>query len=246
MPQPFRLSLRVLGEPVVIEGEAPDGPMRLDEALPLLYGIDDQTIAAAVKREEQAGRSISCRKGCSACCRGHAVPITPAEAYRLTRLVEELPEPRRSVVRERFQAAVTRLTEAGLLDAYLRRVPVTSGELAGDVSRRFFALGIACPFLDDDVCSIHPQRPFVCREYHVTTPADLCRDPYVNRVAVVDVPPQAAGALLRVSRDLLGTAQDSLPLVLAFEYVAEHREELERTFDARELLGRSVRALGGG
>jgi Fe-S-cluster containining protein len=34
-----------------------------------------------------------------------------------------------------------------------------------------------CPFLEDESCSIHPDRPLVCREYLVTSPAELCAGP---------------------------------------------------------------------
>ncbi len=44
-------------------------------------------------------------------------------------------------------------------------------------ARRYFHLGIACPFLEDESCSIHADRPISCREYLVTSPAVNCADP---------------------------------------------------------------------
>ncbi|MCC6539421.1 MAG: YkgJ family cysteine cluster protein, partial [Bryobacterales bacterium] len=41
----------------------------------------------------------------------------------------------------------------------------------------FFALGIACPFLENESCSIHPDRPLICREHLVNTPAEWCAEP---------------------------------------------------------------------
>ena len=118
------------------------------------------------------GGRISCCKGCGACWI-QLVPISEAEARRIAKLVESLPEPRRSQVKARFEDAAKRLAEAGLLKAS------AAGTL---VSRRLprvrlgiFRQAIPCPFLEDEACSIYPDRPITCREFLVTTPAIYCR-----------------------------------------------------------------------
>src|SRR5262245_8112451 len=85
-----RLRMRVLGEPVAVEAPMPPERVRLDEVLPLLHKIDDHAVGLAVRRSEAEGKTVSCRKGCSACCRTGPVPVTPPEAYALLRLVENL------------------------------------------------------------------------------------------------------------------------------------------------------------
>src|SRR5205823_1145921 len=127
--------LRVLGEPVAAEVPRPAGPVRLDEVLPLLRQLDDQAIGQAVRRAEAAGEAVSCRKGCSTCCRAQPVPVTPPEAYALLRLVEALPEPRRSDVRRRFAENVGRLEAAGLRGQYLARDPDLTPEGARALAR---------------------------------------------------------------------------------------------------------------
>src|SRR5258708_19653705 len=89
-----RLRMRVLGEPIAVEAPMPPERVRLDEVLPLLHKIDDHAVDLAVRRSEAKGKTVSCRKGCSACCRAPPVPVTPPEAYALLRLVENLPGPR--------------------------------------------------------------------------------------------------------------------------------------------------------
>src|ERR1700724_2186401 len=98
-PNMARLELRVLGEPLSVEAPLPQGDVRLDEVWPLLRTIDDAVIGRTVRRVEAGGEPVPCRKGCSTCCRAQPVPVTPPEAYALLRLVEALPEPRRSEVR---------------------------------------------------------------------------------------------------------------------------------------------------
>ncbi|HJZ55716.1 MAG TPA: YkgJ family cysteine cluster protein [Gemmataceae bacterium] len=239
-----RIELTVLGHPVAVEHGTPDGRARVDELLPLLYALDNAVIGAAVKKIEAEGKAVSCCKGCSACCRAQPVPVTPAEAFALARLVDALPEPRRTEVRERFADRVAKLKDAGLFDLFLRLVPVTDKQQARDAATAYFRLGLVCPFLKDDACSIHPDRPFVCRQYLVTSPAELCADPLANPVAVVPIPFGPAGALLRAAEPVAGRPQLTVPLVLALEYAARHRDELERTTEAEPLLNRWLAELG--
>src|SRR5205807_2631138 len=101
-PASVTLKLRILGESVEVTAEVPQGQIRLDQVLPLLRQIDDVAIDRAVEKSEAAGKPISCCRGCSACCRAQPVPVTPAEAYALWLLVQRLPEPKQSEVREKF------------------------------------------------------------------------------------------------------------------------------------------------
>ena len=82
-----------------------------------------------------------------------------------------MPEPRRTVIRQRFDAALQKLV--GLID----RMPTETAEQRAELSLAYFKFGIACPFLEDESCSIHPDRPMACREHLVSSPAENCRTP---------------------------------------------------------------------
>jgi maleate cis-trans isomerase/Fe-S-cluster containining protein len=237
--------MRVLGEPVAVEAPMPPERVRLDEVLPLLHKIDDHAVDLAVRRTEAEGKAVSCRKGCSACCRAHPVPVTPPEAYALLRLVENLPEPRRAEVRARFADRVRRLREAGLADRFLQLEAdrdVTKNEVH-EAARRYFRLGLACPFLEDDACSIYEDRPFLCREFLVTSPAERCRDPFTTSVEGIRVPLAGEGAMLRTATKFLEKPQFSMALTLALEYAEAHRAELEREFTSRDVFSRALQEL---
>ena len=240
----LRVELTVLDRQLVIEDRVPIGAVRPDELLPFLYHADNTVIGAAIAKSEADGKHVSCKKGCSACCRAQPVPVAPAEAHALARLVEALPEPRRTEVRNRFADRVARLKAAGLFDLLMREVPVLDREQARATARDYFALGIVCPFLEEDACSIHAARPFVCRQYLVTTAPELCADPLHNRVEVVPMPVKGASAMLAAAEPVVGREQLSVPLVVALEYDARHRTELERTGDAELILRRWLAELG--
>jgi Fe-S-cluster containining protein len=241
---PVELRLKMSDEPVVVQSAVLSGQVRPDEILPLLRQIDDAAIDRAVAKSEAEGRPISCCRGCSACCRAQPVPVTPAEAYALALLVERLPEPRRSAVRGDFTERVSRLREAGLAELYLDRDSDITSEEARQIARRYFQLGLVCPFLSDDgACGIYHDRPFVCRQYLVTSPAVRCTNPFDNAVDVLPMPLAAATGFQRVTSELLGREQLTIPLTLVLEYVERHRDELERTFESRELTERCISAI---
>jgi len=241
---PIRVTFSVNGRAVHVDTRVPDGLVRLDQLLPALREIDDRLIDAAVARHAAAGERVSCRKGCSACCRTQPVPVTPPEALALARLVDALPEPRRSMVRAAFSAAVERLRAAGLADVFMRRGPEITRETAIAAVRRYMALALACPFLVDDACTIYGERPFVCRQYLVTSPAELCVAPLDNDVKPVKVPATFATALMKAAEALTGQAQYTVPLVLALEQAEAQRAELERTHDAKAAFSKVMSALG--
>ena len=239
----FRIEMQLFAEPLFLEGPILNGPIRIDEALPFFRRLDDAAIGRAVGQVEKLGESVSCQKGCSACCRAQPVPVTPPEAHALQLLVESLPEPRRTEILGRFIDRVRRLEEAGLRETFLNRDPSMTREAARENAMRYFRLGLICPFLEDDACGIYEHRPFVCRQYLVTSPAELCSDPFANPVKPVPMPLRFASATLSTGESLLGFPQYTVPLTLALEYAEQHRGTLEKTFDAEAVYGGIASAL---
>lgn len=232
------LELAIQGERVTVSVDQPPDRARLDELLPLVRAIDDAVIERSAAKE-----AISCRAGCSACCRAQPVPVTPPEANALRRLVERWPEPRRSAMRARFAEAAGRLREAGLADVYLNLAGDVSAEEARAIARQVFALQIVCPFLEDDLCTIYADRPFVCRHYLVTTPASHCDDPFTQEVRRIPLPVTPAAAALAMTERYTAAPGRTVPLVLAFEFADRHQAELDRTFPSSDVARGWVSAM---
>lgn len=210
--------LSVAGELVQLELEVPAGPVHPERLLPSLQAATNAFVDAAERSVVKSGLSVSCRAGCGACCR-QLVPIAPAEARALALVVEELPEARRTGVLARFQEAKEALARSGMLETLIDGPDMTR-ESSREAGLAYFRLQLACPFLQDESCSIHPQRPLACREYLVTSPASLCADPAPEKIETVPMPVKLSTGLQRVSRSWDGQAW--LPLVLALEWVARH------------------------
>jgi Fe-S-cluster containining protein len=228
-----RIALKLLGEEVAAVATVPAERGRLDQLLPLLLDLDEQAIELAVRKNQ---KPVSCAKGCSACCRAQPVPITPPEAYAIVRMIEMMLPERRQALEAVFAAREESLREAGLLNVFLRESKITSAEEARQSVERYFVLKLACPFLEDDACSIHPVRPFVCRQYLVTSDPKLCDDPLRNPVDVVPMPMRPAHAMLHVTEKLLGLHTGTIPLVLALAYVRQHRSTLEKQVPMKQAI----------
>ena len=82
-----------------------------------------------------------------------------------------------------------------------------------ELSLAYFALRVPCPFLEDESCSIHAERPLVCREYLVTSPAELCAGPTQEGVTPVAVPKVSPAA-----RRLQDDEDDWFPLALLLDW----------------------------
>lgn len=219
----IKVGFRVGGEPKQAEVEVPKGPTSLRIVLPLVQAIADTVVNQAVKEAEARGEKISCQKGCGACCR-QLVPITEVEARRLREFIEELPEPRRSTIRARFTEARQRLHDAGLLDKLLQPEKLGEGE-PRTVGLEYFRLGIACPFLEEESCSIYRDRPIACREYLVTSPAENCKTPSRDTIKCVPLPIQVSRALADIGADKTLRRAKWVPLIVAAEWAAAHATE---------------------
>jgi Fe-S-cluster containining protein len=202
----------------------PNAAVPAAEIVPALQGLVNAVVEAA-----EMGKAISCRKGCGACCR-QLVPVSRTEGERLLQLVEAMPAERRATLKARFAAAEAAIEAAGLKDR--------QGRSDRELSTAYFALGVPCPFLEDESCSIHPDRPLVCREYLVTSPAELCAGPAQEGVTPVAVPKVSMAA-----RALQDEKDDWFPLALLQAWARSRpRNAVRRT--GPEWMQRFLKGLG--
>jgi Fe-S-cluster containining protein len=217
------VALKVAGIDVQLTLTVPTAPVPPVAILPVLQRLSGAVEAEAVAAVGSSGRQITCRAGCGACCR-QLVPISQIEARHLARLVEQSPAERRQRARARFAEAVRRLDEAGLLETLRHQERVTSAEKL-PLGLAYFRLGIPCPFLEDESCSIYHERPLICREYLVTSPAAHCASPTAETIEMVHLPARFSGMLARFGASSPTPAGQWVPLVLALEWVDAHPDQ---------------------
>ena len=221
------------GPPATIElpgGESitvplPAGEVPAYAVLPALRALVDAMMQRVQDASATRDETITCRAGCGACCRQY-VPVSDMEARALAELVQRMPEDRQARVRARFAEAEARLREAGYWERLTRGGRLLPSEHLPMVEG-YFHLGIPCPFLEDEACSIHPDRPLICREYLVISPAIHCAKlerKQIKRLAA----PQTSTALHVMDGAHDPDNYNVFPLVALLEWLRRHPEEPER------------------
>src|SRR5262249_25604325 len=96
------------------------------------------------------------------------------------------------------------------------------------------------PFLEDESCSIYADRPLICREYLVTSPAEDCSRLFEVPVARVEVPVRMGGVMIQLTHKIAGAPLEGIPIVLALEWSEAHSGALDRQQDGLELIRQLV------
>jgi Fe-S-cluster containining protein len=224
------IEMTVGGIPIKMELTVPKTPVKPHRMLPIFQYAANAFVDISAQSAEAQGKTISCKAGCGACC-SQAVPIAETEVYNIARVVEDLPEPRRTAVKERFAEAVRHFEERD----WFGRMKAT-GEKAGTVPRdevieeiqalglEYFHENIPCPFLEAGSCSIHPDRPIACREYLVTSPAENCSDPTAGTIDKVHLFVKTSDAVRTIGRTERFRQMGFIPLIKALELAGSYPE----------------------
>ena len=199
------MKLLVEGQPLEVSAPEPSEQTRPIDLLPVLYEVVAAVSESVAHTSASEGRPVRCGPGCGACCR-QVVPVGPAEAERLRGVVEAMPAEQQQRVRARFDDARRRLEAAGVGRAGRPEERNDALELRADqaewvkLSLDYFRAQVPCPFLVDESCSIHPQRPVACREHLVTSDPRRCGEPKMNRVTSVGLTGRFFAALEAIDR----------------------------------------------
>jgi Fe-S-cluster containining protein len=214
------IEMTILSRRIALQLTVNAGPTRARELLPIAHGLTQIASDIACSESEANGKPVSCKAGCGACCR-QLIPVTQTEAHHLRAVVGAMPDARRRDLERRFDDAVSQLQQADMLEP-LRSAELWSKLNPVEFGDRYFRLGIACPFLEHESCSIHEARPMTCRAFSVTSPAGNCRNPGPDNIVPVEHPlPRPLDAFGRVVTGAAeGTPAPWVPLVLALDYAS--------------------------
>lgn len=234
----FNISLKTPAGELSTSVEVPLNFIPMTAIVPLTRRLGEEATALEEALIQDTSQHVSCQKGCAACCR-MLVPVSPPEAFALKAMVDALPDARRKVLVDRLSQSRARLEETGILARLSALVesndPLTDEEME-PINRDYYALRMACPFLEEETCSIYEDRPAACRELLVTTPANLCDDLVKNPVRPVPVPIRVGTILALLWSELKGTAPRLIPLPIALDWAEQHATDGQGTWRGTELL----------
>ncbi len=219
------ITLTLGGEPLNLQMTVPAKPVKPTRMLPIFQQMTNAFVDMGVRAAEALDKKVSCQKGCGACCR-QPVPLAEIEAYHIAELVENMSEPRRSKIKLRFKKAFEHFEKISWFDR-LANANEGSNEDQRKIVMEYFYENIACPFLEDESCSIHQNRPLGCREYLVTSPAENCSHPTAETIEMVRQPVKSAQTLLNIGRSKNMKEMSFVPLVRALNWAETFPEKMK-------------------
>lgn len=219
------VSIRIGGHPLSMQMTVPARPVQIRRMLPIFQQMSDTFVGLGVDAAVAAGDTVSCKAGCGACCR-QVVPIAETEAYQISEIVENMPEPRRSDIKKRFYDAYAHFKKSGWFKKLDKAVGLEEKE-RNKLIEEYFREGVPCPFLENESCSIHEVRPLSCREYLVTSPAEYCMDPVTNTIQMVNLPAKISVTLFALAKSgNLNPVVNFLPLILSLAWAKSYEENM--------------------
>jgi Fe-S-cluster containining protein len=240
-----QFALKVQDCAIEVNAQLPDGPIHPVVLLPIIQNLSNAISDIAERQATRVNQHVSCHEGCGACCR-HAVPITSVEARMLSEWIDAQPEERKTILRARFRQTAERLRQSGIAESIREASLPLDSEKIHTLGLKYFALGIPCPFLEEERCTIHEIRPLRCREYLVVSPAEHCAHPETKEIISIKPPVLLSHVLEKWSPSGDARSFEFILLTLLDEWVAEHPADddcARRT--APELLQEFLGAFAG-
>jgi Fe-S-cluster containining protein len=151
------------------------------------YLVLKQSVLGVIEQKldqdtREMGRTISCSKGCAVCCRLYFITASLQECeaivyylYQheeiLQHFLEAYPAWRRSI--DKIERSFNRICQLSNKTILGRETPAEREVFLAE-SARYAEARIPCPFLQDEACSIHAVRPYVCAGVVSVSPAPWC------------------------------------------------------------------------
>lgn len=242
MTERFDIALNTPAGQLTTTVEVPTGFVPVTAIVPLMRRLGEEAQALEETRSIEAGKTISCRKGCAACCR-MMVPLSAPEAFALREFVRSLPAERQQRISTRVAQTKSLLLSHGLWHRLLEMGETTQppdDDALEPINRDYYALRTPCPFLEDEVCSIYEERPAACRELLVTSPAEWCQDLVKNPVEQIPVPVRIGPALGLLWGELTKMPARLIPLPMALDWAERHQGENQSTWQGTQLLDQAL------
>ena len=238
----FEIALNTPAGQLTTAVDVPTGFIPVTAIVPLMRRLGEEAQALEEARSLEAGKTLSCHKGCAACCR-MLVPLSAPEAFALRVFVRSLPADRQQRIAERLAQTKSKLLSHGLWHRLLDMGESTQppdDDALDPINQDYYALRTACPYLEDETCSIYDDRPAACRELLVTTPAEWCQDMVKNPVEQIPVPVRIGPALGLLWGELTTTAPRLIPLPIALDWAERHQKENHSTWQGTQLLDQAL------
>jgi Fe-S-cluster containining protein len=180
-----------------------NGQVKLSDIVPLARTISGRIADIVIDKHHKDGIEIACRKGCGHCCQSHLVPLAVPEAFRLNEYIHSRHRDLRDAMLRSCLLAAQDILVQEPPESFTPPIsePVDSRSFLAHAPTWYVSLGVCCPFLSNNVCTIYENRPLACRDYFVRGGSNACINadpttgPLKMPMPMVEVLGQLAGEL---------------------------------------------------
>jgi len=166
---------------------------------------------------EPKGERITCREGCTACC-FHYVTVSLAHGIVIADHLYK-----RKDLLGQFLANYEKWHSRGYsISSSIDNERISSSPMGAalektrPLSSRYLEMGIQCPFLVNDRCSIYEVRPLSCSGHYSTSPPDWCKPGSSSMPVLYNLVPDDEDlmAIMRLADPRLLLYERTLPLMV--------------------------------
>ena len=211
------------------------GSGALTELVPMARNLLDLMVTRRISDLSARGLNIACHKGCHAACCHYLISVSVPEALMIVTEMQALPtdECNRIVNSCRASAeSIQRQMAKGDI--------VAGGNVARDNLLHWYReLNIACPFLEDNCCTIYDHRPIVCRECLAVGSPDQCR--LDTEQTHLRLPIHPANILMQLTQQLFGGGDNIITLPGIFDWFTENAHLYQKTWPREVLVQQFVK-----
>lgn len=236
----INLKLDVLDEQLRFRIDVADRRVKLADIVPLARTISTRIADIVIAKNRLDGVEIACRKGCGHCCQSHLVPLAVPEVFKLKEYIYSRPHDLRdAMLRSCLLAAKNILTEQPP-EFSTSQTPLNASynmPFLSNVSDWYVSLGVSCPFLSDNVCTIYENRPLACRDYFVYGSSSACNNPD-GKAETVKMPVPMVEVLGQLAGELEDDDIEAVILPLAPVWYEQNVDRARRTWPAETMAER--------
>lgn len=237
----YALDLRTAYGPLRHELEVPEADITLAAFTRLIVPVGQKLVGLMEGVYLKAGRPVSCKQGCAACCR-QEIPISAPEALLLAEHAATLPPASQARIAAGFEAIRAHVRRTGSGGKDLERGTASSDVRAQGLE--WFRQGLACPFLENESCSAYAARPFPCRNHLVWSAAENCARPEDGGVKAMNTRFSISTIMALLAAEFMEEDPIKFPLAALEDWVRLNPAYSERTFPAEKLAERFIELLG--
>ena len=241
------LEFYVLDEPLHVQIGVRDRLATMADIVPMARALSAKVYQFMRGKVISTGFSVPCHRGCTVCCY-HMICLSVPEAFHLMEEMALVSSDKLKKIMQTCHETAGKVHSQipkiyFLLNEWIKSEIVDYYMQLMEVSEWYFDQRMACPFLQDNLCTIYDQRPIICSQHLVAGITSPCRFDDTDNILKIEMPISVANVLTELSSKLEHTDLEPVILPCLFEWYEKNNERHKRTWPAPFLVEQFVGLL---